>query len=278
MKTRIIAATDIGNHREQNEDAFAICPDLSHPDWTQSEALVEYGDLGCVLAVADGMGGTNAGEVASACALETLQQQFTPTDVEAAIHDEKHIAELLTKAIVAADEAINKLMLQRPETFGMGTTIVACWLLKDKAYIIWCGDSRCYVYNKKNGLMALTKDHSYVQELVDKGELTEEAAFNHPDNNIITRGLGDFPTRAVPDMVTYNIKPDDIFLLCSDGLSGYCRNKAIEKIIKENQDDLKRCCDQLIQAALKSGAEDNITIALASVNKKPKRRFLFFLF
>lgn len=275
MRTRIVAVTDIGNHREQNEDAFILCPDLGHPDWTQSEALVDCGDLGSLLAVADGMGGANAGEVASACALKTIQEQFTPTNVETAIQDEKHVAELLCKAIVAADEAINNLIMQRPETYGMGTTIVVCWLLKGKAHIAWCGDSRCYVYNKKRGLNALTKDHSYVQELVDKGEITEEAAFNHPDNNIITRGLGDFDTRAVPEMVAYDLKPSDIILLCSDGLCGYLKNKTIENIIKDNRADLKHCCDQLLQTALKAGAEDNITIALASVNEKPKRRFRF---
>lgn len=272
MKINIVAATDIGNHREQNEDALIICPDLDHPDWTQNEALVDYGELGSLLVVADGMGGANAGEVASACALETIQQLFTPTNVGPASKDEKHIAEFLTNAIVAADEAINKLMMQRPETFGMGTTIVACWLLGEKAYIAWCGDSRCYVYNKRSGLIALTKDHSYVQELVDKGDLTEEAAFNHPDNNIITRGLGDFGGRAVPDIVTYDIKPDDIFLLCSDGLCGYCRNNIIETIIKDGRPNLKRCCNQLMQAALKFGSEDNISIVMASVTKEQKKK------
>lgn len=112
----------------------------------------------------------------------------------------------------------------------------------------------------------------------NRGEITKEEAFVHPDNNIITRGLGDFDTAAVPDMVTCSIQPNDIVLLCSDGLCGYCNRQTIEKTIKDGQGHLKRCCNSLIGAALKAGAEDNITVVLASITEKKKRRFRWFPF
>ena len=167
-------------------------------------------------------------------------------------------------------------MVQKPETLGMGTTIVICWLLKDLVYVAWCGDSRCYIYNNESGLKALTTDHSWVQELVDRGDISEEEALHHPDNNIITRGLGDFDRNAIPDIITHPITSNDIILLCSDGLCGYCDNQTIESIVKEHQSNLNRCCNKLINTALKSGAEDNITIALASLSETGEYGFFSF--
>ena len=276
MKIKIIAKTDIGHNREQNEDAFAICPNLHSPRWEQTESCEDFGEYGSLLAVADGMGGANAGEVASSISIKTIQEQFTPSNIATVVHDKKHIIEFLSKTVSLADKAINDVMTQRPETYGMGTTIVICWLLHDQAYVAWCGDSRCYVYNDASGLKTLTKDHSWVQELVDRGEISKEEAFHHPDNNIITRGLGDFITNAVPDIVTQPIKPNDIILLCSDGLCGYCDHQTIEKIIKDNQTNLSSCCDKLINTALKTGAEDNITVALASLSEMGGKGFLSF--
>lgn len=276
MKIKIIAKTDIGYNREQNEDAFAICPNLHSPRWEQTKSCEDFGEYGSLLVVADGMGGANAGEVASSISIETMKEQFTPSNLAAIVQDKEHITEFLSKAVSLADKAIDDVMTQRPETSGMGTTIVVCWLIHDQAYVAWCGDSRCYIYNGVSGLRALTKDHSWVQEMVDRGEISEEEAFHHPDNNIITRGLGDFITDTVPDIVTQPIKPNDIILLCSDGLCGYCDHKTIEKIIKDNQTNLNRCCNKLIDTALKTGAEDNITVALASLSETSDKGFLAF--
>lgn len=276
MKIKIIAKTDIGHNREQNEDAFAICPDLRSSNWKQTKSCEDYGEYGSLLVVADGMGGANAGDLASSISIETIQKQFTPLNLATVVQDKKHIVEFLSETIGLADKAINDTMAQRPETYGMGTTIVICWLLQSIAYIAWCGDSRCYVFNNESGLKALTKDHSLVQEMVDRDEISEEEAFHHPDNNIITRGLGDFNTNAVPDIVTQPIKPNDIILLCSDGLCGYCNHQTIEKIIKDNQTNLNRCCDKLMNTALKIGAEDNITIVLASLSETGGKGFFFF--
>lgn len=268
MRISIAAVTNIGKEREQNEDAFIICPDLSYSDWSKTEARIDLGVYGSLLAVADGMGGANAGEVASDLAVKTLKNCFSVPEIANAVEKEEKALDFLIKSIKTADEVIKKQILERPETVGMGTTIVVCWILKDKAHIAWCGDSRCYVFNPKHGLRALTKDHSYVQELVDKGELTEIEAFSHPDSNIITKGLGDFDNETIPDMVSCPIRPGDVFLLCSDGLCGYCTNKEIERTIRLHYFNVSECCHALMDMALNAGGHDNICIAMGSVYDK----------
>ena len=268
MIINIAARTDIGKEREQNEDAFILCPNLKHPDWDRSEARVDLGEYGVLLAVADGMGGANAGEVASGLAVETLKRCFSVPEISDVVVTEKQALNFLQRSIKTADEAIKEQMQKKPETMGMGTTIVVCWILKDKALIAWCGDSRCYVFNPKTGLRALTKDHSYVQELVDKGELTAEEAFSHPDSNIITRGLGDFDAENVPDIVSCPTRMGDVFMLCSDGLCGYCTNEDVEKTMRAHFSDVSGCCNALVKMALDAGGYDNICIAMASVGKE----------
>lgn len=265
MKINLSAKTDIGKERDQNEDAFIICPDLEHPNWEKNDALVDLGRFGLLLAVADGMGGANAGEVASRLAMDTLKQCFSSPALASAVLSDEQITAFLQASVKAADNAIREQILKQPETESMGTTLVVCWILSDKAYIAWCGDSRCYVFNRKSGLRALTKDHSYVQELIDKGELTEEAAFTHPDNNVITRGLGDFDTPAVADIVVYPFLPNDVFLLCSDGLCGYCTQKNMEKVLRTHYKDIHSCSTALTELALNAGGYDNICIALAKI-------------
>ena len=130
---------------------------------------------------------------------------------------------------------------------------------------LMCGDSRCYVFNGNSGFCRLSKDHSYVQDLVDQGKLDPENAFDHPYSNIITRCLGDPTNRSNPDFRSYNLKDGDTLLLCSDGLCGLCHDEEIMQIIEENQDDLMTCKDRLIEAALEAGGYDNITIVLCHI-------------
>ena len=156
-------------------------------------------------------------------------------------------------------------MVADADTGGRGASIGICGVVGEKAHVAWCGDSRCYVHHPEAGLRRLTKDHSLVQELVDKGEITEDEAFNHPDNNIITRGLGDFQTQAKADIITYDLHPNDTILLCSDGLCGYCADPDIEKTINSHYVDASLCRDKLLNQALDVGGYDNIAIVLASV-------------
>ena len=266
MRIRISALTDAGKERENNEDALLFCPDLQQQEWLDqgTDNYISLGELGSLLIVADGMGGANAGEVASALAIDTVKDYFQSQRVQAAISQEM-TAEMLQRAVVMADEAINQHIMKNPETKGMGTTIVICWLLGQTAHIAWCGDSRCYVYNPISGLRRLTTDHSYVQELINKGELTEEEAFTHPESNLITRGLGDFQTYPTADIVTYDFEPNDIILVCSDGLCGYCPDTDIENVMKDHYTDVKDCCQGLMTLALDAGGCDNISLLLASI-------------
>lgn len=266
MKIKIVAITDNGKERSNNEDAYTICPDLSKQDWTHSETptYIPLNKYGSLLVVADGMGGANAGEVASSVAIKSIRQCFSKENVEHAIKSNS-IDDLLMSCIKDADESINQKIVETPNTSGMGTTIVVCWVMDSMAHIAWCGDSRCYIYNAFSGLKFVSKDHSLVQELIDKGEITEEEAFTHPDNNIITRGLGDIDSPAQPDIVSYPINPNDIILLCSDGLCGYSTNKEIEHVLEANSIDVMKCRDELLNLALDNGGYDNICITLASL-------------
>ncbi len=266
MKINISSILDTGIERENNEDSLIFCPDLSRPEWSQGDmgAYFPLGKLGAIAVVADGMGGANAGEIASEIAINTIKDTFdpnSPIDIE----NDVEIIEFLHCVVKKADKNIIDRINSDPDTSGMGTTLVLCWILNGKVYIAWCGDSRCYVYNPANGLTPLTTDHSLVQELIDRGEISKEEAFTHPDSNIITRGLGDFDTEAVADIVVHDIHPNDTLLLCSDGLCGYCQDTDIETILANNYTEVNQCCQQLLQLALNAGGYDNISIIAASL-------------
>ena len=274
MKIKISSRLDIGKRRDNNEDALAYCADLSHPDWRDDDmaSYLPLDDLGAIAIVADGMGGANAGEVASSISIDTIRDTFSTDRVSAAVKGgEDTIKSLLLEAVKQADAAILQRIATDDGTQGMGTTIVVCWVLNEKAYVIWCGDSRCYSYYPRQGLRPLTHDHSLVQELVDKGEITPAEAFSHPDGNIITRGLGDFGSEVDPGFVVHPVKENETLMLCSDGLCGYCMDRAMEACMNQNHTDTSKCCQGLLQQALDAGGHDNIsiiTISLISDNQE----------
>lgn len=266
MKIKLSAITDLGKQRSNNEDAFAVCPELSHPDWDLEEipSYIPIGSSGSLLIVADGMGGPDAGEVASHIAIESIKNSFSPKNIVQSANAD-YIIDFLHKIIENADLAICKSVEDNLDAIGMGTTLVLCWIYNEMAYIAWCGDSRCYVYNPNKGLKVLTKDHSYVQELIDKGEISIKEAFHHPENNVITKGLGDLDISASPDIITYPVCSNDVFLLCSDGLCGLCRDESIERVLDRHYTNIDKCKEELLKLALDAGGDDNICIALASV-------------
>lgn len=266
MKIQISAITDVGIERSNNEDAVLVCPDLERQNWgeTEGKGYLALGKYGTMLVVADGMGGANAGEIASSIAVETIKNYFSLDRLSKNELSEKKAHSLLLDSITLSNKAIMEHVETDPDSIGLGTTIVVTWLIEDKAYIAWCGDSRCYCYNQANGLQSLTKDHSYVQELVDKGEITPKQAFNHPDSNIITKCLGDVDAVTEPDNITYQLKDGDLLLICSDGLCGYCDDKSMEKVLLNNFDNLSGCTDNLLKLAMAAGGQDNITIALCA--------------
>lgn len=250
--------------RPNNEDNYQLDDNLSDNSWGfTADAEVSLGEKGALLVVCDGMGGMNAGEVASDIAVKTIKEWFTTDKLtDAAIASP---CRYITSAIVAADAAIKAHSKTNPDTEGMGSTIVLAWLLGQKVYVGWCGDSRCYRFNPALGLERLSHDHSYVQELVDAGKLTEELAFDHPNNNIITRSLGDPRGAAQPDCKEFNLYNQDIILLCSDGLCGTLRDNEIAELIKQHQTSMQECRDALWDADEAAGWTDNTTIALAQI-------------
>lgn len=266
MKINICALSDIGKERTNNEDAVSVCPDLAKPTWNRfaTNGYTSLSSFGAVSIIADGMGGANAGEIASSLAIEHIEKSFRGADYEKIIVSDNDIYTFLRDCIAKSNRAILDYVVESPDSIGLGTTIVLLWLVNGKAYVAWCGDSRCYCFNPNSGLKQLTKDHSLVQELVDKGEIKAEEAFNHPDNNIITRCLGDVDAEPEPGFLTYSIEDGDIFLLCSDGLCGYCRDSKMEKVMYKHYDNIDKCLHSLLQLALKTGGQDNISISLCA--------------
>lgn len=265
MKINISAKTDAGLERANNEDAFAFCTDLGNRDWNcSSNKYISNGKYGALAIIADGMGGANAGETASTIAIESIKARFCDENLSKATKSESDAIGLLTSAIDYANNAIIHHTETDSDTIGMGTTIVLLWVRNESAYIAWCGDSRCYLFNPRQGLKALTKDHSLVQELIDNGRLSEKDARNHPQSNVITRCLGDAGVSPTPETIAIKVNPDDTFMLCTDGLCGYCSNRQLEKTLFSTISDLDNCCNALVDLALDAGGFDNITVMLLS--------------
>lgn len=267
MLFRLTAGTNVGCVRSNNEDNFIVNDNLEKKDWFVPGDVskeISLGKNGAILVVADGMGGMNAGEVASAIAIDTITSIFSLEDYSKITVSDKKIGAFLKDAIVEADSRIKAKVKEDESTAGMGTTIVIAWVLEGRVHVAWCGDSRGYIFNAGSGLVRITKDHSYVQELVDAGKLDAELAFDHPNSNIITRSLGDSPVKAQPDYISRTLSDGDYILLCSDGLCGLCRDEEILQVMAASE-DIESCKNALIKAALEAGGYDNVTVALLEV-------------
>jgi serine/threonine protein phosphatase PrpC len=256
---RIAARTDKGEIRYHNEDNFLVGTDLSTQQWAITDEIVESGALGALLVIADGMGGSNAGEVASQIAVEAIKNYFSQM-VEIPFGSVQAY-QYLDQALFQAHRAIVSHAAQNADCAGMGTTVMMAWLIGAKVYIGWSGDSRCYKYNPKIGLKLLTDDHSLVWEMVMKGELTEDQAAVHDERNIITQSLGadNYPPK--PEYKTLDLAIGDRLLLCSDGLNSMLLDSEIKKVLDGSTGIYDNCC-QLIEAANKAGGEDNTTIII----------------
>ena len=269
---RLFAGTDIGL-RDNNEDNFTVNPDLTLDEWmvpADQQATIQLGKRGCLMVVADGMGGMNAGEVASDIAIKTVQELFSPSRMpDNVVERHESIKDYLKKTIVEADRQVKKHCKKDPTTEGMGSTIVVAWLVNSLAYAGWLGDSRAYSFVPGKGIQRLSKDHSYVQELVDAKKITEEEAMLHPQSNVIMRSLGDATQKAKPGIICHPIVKGEILLLCSDGLCGVCDDALIAEIISNTSSDLRNCKETLTNAALDAEGSDNITISLLQIVDAP---------
>ncbi|MDR3261541.1 MAG: protein phosphatase 2C domain-containing protein [Tannerella sp.] len=266
IKFRVAARCEAAG-RLNNEDNYQVGDNLNENRWGfTTDREVALASKGALLAVADGMGGMNAGEVAAAIAIETVKEWFSSENLtEETCSSPESIRQYIRDAIRDADRNIKKESAADKEKKGMGSTVVIAWLTDGRIYIGWCGDSRAYRFNPADGLIRLSHDHSYVQELVDAGKLEPELAFDYPDSNIVTRSLGDPRGMADPDVREFPLRDGDVFLLCSDGLSGVLRDAEIEKVISENTHRLEALRDALWDTSCEAGWNDNVTIALCQI-------------
>lgn len=264
-----------------NEDNFYVDDDLSDdtPSHIVADEEMQLSDCGLVMAIADGMGGMNAGEVASRIAHDTVADYFAPGKITpqlAATHESR--SRYMEDVIREADRRIKADVRHNRDREGMGSTLIMAWLWGDELSVTWIGDSRAYRFNPQKGIEPLSKDHSYVQELADKGIITYEQTFEHPQGNIVTRSLGDDSQKAKPDSRLFKVFDGDIILLCSDGLSGVlrdrktydengdlCAGENIEDIIGEHLSSLSECREALWAAAERADWYDNVTAILCEI-------------
>jgi len=263
------ALTHVGCVRTNNEDNFLVSTDLSTGKWIlpqDNQHLFPLEQKGAMLIVADGMGGLDAGEVASKIAVDTVKEFFMPERItDETVQDESHIRAYLCEAIVEADRRIKTQSREAYNGKSIGTTIVVAWLLDSYANIAWCGDSRAYRFDAVSGLQQVTKDHSYVQELIDSGRLLPEYAFDHPDNNIITRSLGNPQKKAEPDFVRIVLHEGETLLFCTDGLNAMLRDEEIESLMQKTVSRTDTCLKALLNQTLEAGGYDNVTILLCQI-------------
>src|SRR4051812_12613989 len=221
------ARTDTGRQRHANEDSY----------YARSPIYV----------VADGMGGARAGEVASRIAADAFDEEMGDGNPEEQIADRAR----------EANRRIFELARDDASHSGMGTTLTGALLSSDEVSIVHVGDSRAYLF-RDGQLRKLTRDHSLVEELRRRGQLTPEEAEEHPQRSVITRALGPEPD-VEPDVHTHQARPGDVFLLCSDGLTSMVREDRMREILS-SAGTLKEAADQLVRAANDMGGRDNITV------------------
>lgn len=252
----------------ENTPGYTAFVNGGAPDGT---AIV--GEAGVVMVVADGMGGMNAGEVASAIAIDVATKAFEGID-RMHIEDASARGRMLEDIIRRADAAVKDDASHDGEHAGMGSTMIMAWLVGNELTVTWIGDSRAYLYRPGTGILALSRDHSYVQELANSGVLTYEETFGHPQGNIVTRSLGDPSQAARPETVQYTVGDGDVIMLCSDGLSGVLRDRpldrdvktpTLESVIAANAHDAAACRRALMSAAREADWYDNVTVMLCRV-------------
>ena len=236
---KIVAKTDKGLVRSSNQDAYAVGELPGEVAWA---------------VVCDGMGGEAGGNIASALAVKVISEKITSA------YNEKmrdaSIKNLLDSAICAANIEVYDMAYSRPDLQGMGTTVVAVIVRDKTAFIAHAGDSRAYIVSGDT-IQQITTDHSLVQNMVDRGEITAEQAQHHPKKNLITRAVG-VEKRIDIDFGEIDLNDNETLILCTDGLSNFVTNKEMIDDIKDGQ--YYAFADRLVKRANKNGGGDNITV------------------
>lgn len=248
FRIQCYGATDKGRRRAHNEDTFVCNPDQS------------------MFLVADGMGGEKYGEVASRLTADTFIQLMTPfvVDEDTTLPfehtgDGDYLLETLRHALDGTNQAVIDFVETNPSHKGMGSTLTAVVCQSEKLYVAHVGDSRLYRLRQEK-LEQLTEDHSKVQELINKKIITQEEARNHPQKHIITQCIGR-KKRLKPDCMVQSMEENDLYLICSDGLTDMLKDEDIRAILMQST-DLGEIGQMLIDAANRMGGKDNITVVL----------------
>ncbi len=239
--------TDIGLVRRNNQDSYAI--------------RVLDDDL-AIAVVCDGMGGAQAGNVASAVAVEAFAATLEDACKQGLPPDVERKYEMLRGACRAANSQVFELSRNNLEYQGMGTTLVAAMPLSHEVYVINVGDSRCYILSEGK-LTQITCDHSLVQALVDCGDITPEEARTHPQKNLITRALG-IEESVRSDVFRVERKEGDVLLLCSDGLSNVVTDDVLQQELSQLTSP-EETARKLLALAVEQGAPDNVTVILTQL-------------
>ncbi len=235
------AKTDVGKVRENNQDYY----DVSAID-----------DETKLYILADGMGGYNGGEVASKLATESAKE-YIHKNFEKNNKGRDEILQLVKDAALYANRVVFEKSNKEKDLEGMGTTLEICLIYNNKAYIGHIGDSR--IYRIRKGVMRkLTKDHSYVQKLVEDGTITREEANTHPKKNMLIKALGCMPY-VEPDIRGRNLEENDILIMCSDGLTNMISEEKIFEIVQNNPEN---AVNELVDEANRLGGYDNITVVI----------------
>lgn len=235
--------SDVGQRRKVNEDAAG---------YFESKNNIP------LMMVCDGIGGHNAGEIASAMALMSIGQAWEKTE----FNDIEEVYQWLIQKITEANEAIFTRSAQYEDLYGMGTTVVVASIIGNQLMIANVGDSRAYVLRNFQ-LKQLTEDQSLVNALLKSGEITPEEAENHPNKNIVTQSLGVTSSVEI-DFVRMTIKNEDTLILCSDGLSDMLSLEEIRNIMN-HYSDVEQQVEKAVQEANEAGGRDNITVAIAKI-------------
>jgi len=247
-KSTAIALTDVGEIRKINEDSIVF---------VQPHNKSVLSEKGCLAIVCDGMGGHKSGEVASQIAVDKVSKYYYSSKTD--------IKESIKEAIIQAHKDIRKIALRNSKHSNMGTTCTAAIIRDQSIYIGHAGDSRAYLINE-NKIKQLTKDHTYVQHLYDKGLISEEEMLRHPDRNIVTMVLGT-QSEFKPEVHSYEnvFCNDETLMICSDGLYEYIKDNEIKNILTKNE--IATAAEMLVDTAKKRGGHDNISVIIVT-NKR----------
>jgi protein phosphatase len=253
MGFETVSLTDVGPERDHNEDSVYHGPvgDTRHEETRYSGTVSDV----ALVAVADGMGGHRAGDVASEAALEAFVEYVETADWDAT---EEGRRDMLTAAARAANARLREMVAENPELDGMGTTLVGALLEDGSATLVNVGDSRGY-HLTDGGIEQVTTDQSLVQQLVDEGTIEPEAADDHPQKNVLSQALG---TDDEVDPDTYHLPLEDVLLLCSDGLSDDVPDQEILDTVA-GASSLEAAAESLVELANELDGSDNVGVALA---------------